>query len=189
MAMDRDCDERLAEKLLTEQLAWYRLQRHDFMNHWQVVMGYLQLKQADKALAYLRGITDSERAEQRLGRIPEPYVAAVLLGLILRLRQEEIACEVELAEEPQGDTFWRAPRQPGYAESLYGYTTECLALGRSYLPACPSLEARVILTAAGKELEVSFELYRRETHGESRGEKIGEWLAGKKWRQNRPADL
>ncbi|HWQ42387.1 MAG TPA: Spo0B domain-containing protein [Desulfosporosinus sp.] len=40
--------------LLSELLQWYSLQRHDFLNHWQVIMGNLQLNQSEKALAYMR---------------------------------------------------------------------------------------------------------------------------------------
>lgn len=117
----------LAERLLSEQLNWYRVQRHDCLNHWQVIMGYLQLKQSDKALAYMREALDLE-AEHMAGQIADPYVSAVVLGLVLRLRQEGFSARLTMPESFKEAAFWQALPAKKYAETIYGYTTECLKL-------------------------------------------------------------
>lgn len=170
--MEKDPYRMLGDKLLSEQLNWYRQQRHDFLNHWQVVMGYLQLKEGDKALAYLREVTGHQAAEQRVGQIPQPYVAATLMGLIIRLRQEEIPCELELAEELKQESFWQKPRREGYAEALYGYTTECLALGRSFSSEYSPLRAKIVLSVEKGKLNVSFGLYQEKDAGGPQGESV-----------------
>ena len=112
--------------LLQEQLDYYRLQRHDFLNHWQVIMGYLQLGKADKALSYMREGINGLEAEQKIGQIPQETVAAILLSLVISLRKEAIWVEVELNDSMKEANFWKEFWQEEYGQALYGYTRECL---------------------------------------------------------------
>lgn len=113
--------------LLAEQLKFYRLQRHDFLNHWQVIMGYLQLNKVDKALLYMQeGIAGLE-TEQLIGQIPQEIVVSILLGFVIPLRTEGILVELELENNLKKEDFWREFWQEEYGELLYGYTKECLA--------------------------------------------------------------
>ncbi|TGE31856.1 Spo0B domain-containing protein [Desulfosporosinus sp. Sb-LF] len=112
--------------LLSELLQWYRLQRHDFLNHWQVIMGNLQLNQPEKALAYMRETVAASLEEQKLAQIPESGLAAILLGFIIRLRLEGITASIDFPEEMQREDFWQVHWQEEYVEGLYGYTRECL---------------------------------------------------------------
>lgn len=116
----------LAYTLLSEQLAWYRLQRHDFLNQWQVVMGYLQLKQEEKALVYLRGAVQDMEAERKVNQIEYPIVGAIMLGLVLQLRQTGLSVRVDIAESLKTEDFWQAHWQEEYDERLYGYTKSWL---------------------------------------------------------------
>lgn len=116
----------LERVLLRAQLDNYRLQRHDFLNHWQVIMGYLQLGKADKALSYIReGINDLE-AEQILGQIPQETVAAILLNFVISLRKEGFQVEVELDDLTKEENFWAEFWRGEYGQALYGYTKESL---------------------------------------------------------------
>ena len=87
--------------LLSELLQWYSLQRHDFMNHWQVIMGNLQLQQPEKALTYMRETLAVHGQEQKIAQISEPALAAILLGLMIGLRQEGITATIDFPEETE----------------------------------------------------------------------------------------
>lgn len=112
--------------LLSELLQWYSLQRHDFLNHWQVIMGNLQLQQPEKALAYMRETVAVQEHEQKIALIHEPALAAILLGLIIGLRQEGITATLDFPEGMKKEDFWRDHWREEYGEGLYGYTRECL---------------------------------------------------------------
>jgi len=112
--------------LLSELLQWYGLQRHDFLNHWQVIMGNLQLQQPEKALAYMKETVVAQEQEQKIAHLQEPALAAILLGLIIGLRQEGISATLDFPETMKKELFWRDHWQDDYADGLYGYTKECL---------------------------------------------------------------
>ena len=112
--------------LLTDLLQLYSLQRHDFMNHWQVIMGNLQLQQPEKALAYMRETLVVQEQEQKLALLHEPVLATILLGLIIGLQQQRITANLEFPEAMKKDGYWRDHWREDYAQGLYGYTRECL---------------------------------------------------------------
>ena len=112
--------------LLSDLLQLYSLQRHDFMNHWQVIMGNLQLQQPEKALAYMRETIVIQEQEQKLALLHEPVLAAILLGLIIGLQQQGITTNLEFPEAMKKDRYWREHWREDYAQGLYGYTRECL---------------------------------------------------------------
>ncbi|ACL22340.1 signal transduction histidine kinase regulating citrate/malate metabolism [Desulfitobacterium sp. LBE] len=116
----------LERTLLTEQLDHYRLQRHDFFNHWQVIKGYLQLGKADRALLYMQEGISGLEAEQDIGQIPQEIVGAILLGLVVELRKEGLWVEVQLDSALKKERFWQEFWQEEYGEVLYGYTKECV---------------------------------------------------------------
>lgn len=154
----------LVEKLLEEQLNWYKLQRHDFLNHWQVIMGYLQLKHTDKALAYMREALDLT-AEQQVGQIPEPLVSASLLSLVIRLHLGGIPSEVIMPFIFKQEGFWRESWQKEYVGALSGYTTECqdMVFSLANPPAGNSgMRAEIILGEDNGKFYCSFKLYRGE---------------------------
>jgi len=117
----------LEQTLLAEQLDHYRLQRHDFLNHWQVIMGYLQLGKVDRALLYMQEGVCGLEAEQNIGQIPQEIVGAILLGFVIELRKEGLWVEVQLDSALKKNDFWQDFWQEEYGEVLYGYTKECLA--------------------------------------------------------------
>ncbi|MDR3287849.1 MAG: Spo0B domain-containing protein [Peptococcaceae bacterium] len=116
--------------LLTEQLHWYKLQRHDFMNHWQVMMGYLQLKQNEKALAYMHEVINGLTVEQKISQLAQPIVAACLLGWVIRMRLESVDVHLGYPGEMKDDVYWQENWRKKYAERFYAFTTECLQEAR-----------------------------------------------------------
>lgn len=117
--------ENLERILLKEQLGYYRLQRHDFLNHSQVVMGYLQLGKSEKALEYMRKAIRGLEAEQAAGQIPHETAGAIILGFIISLRKEEIPVDFYLEKQMKTEIYWKEFWQEEYGQALYGYTKEC----------------------------------------------------------------
>lgn len=130
--------------LLSEMLQWYRLQRHDYLNHWQVIMGNLQLNRPGEALQYMRGAVTGSQEEQKIGHLAEPYLAAIMLGFLIRLSQEGITVTIDFPEEMKQKEFWQDHWQEEYVERLYGYTTECLKTSAEF-PKSGDLQAEVYL--------------------------------------------
>ncbi|KGK91360.1 histidine kinase [Desulfosporosinus sp. HMP52] len=113
--------------LLSEMLYWYRLQRHDFLNHWQVIMGNLQLNRPSEALTYMQQSVPISPEEQKIAQITEPSVGAILLGFIIRLEQAKVDTTIDFPSEMKEKDFWKDHWREEYAGGLYGYTTECMA--------------------------------------------------------------
>lgn len=75
---------------LPQALAALRNQRHGFLNHLQVIAGWIQLGKSERALQYLERVAARIEAQgQALRSIEEPAVALLLL-------------EMELLAEPAG---------------------------------------------------------------------------------------
>ncbi len=117
----------LLHTLLADQLSYYRLQRHDFLNHWQVIRGYLQLNMPERAMDYLKCHSGDLSGEQEIGQIPQPLIAASLLSLIIELKKIGIPAEIELEQEFKQEWYWHEHPVEEYGEAFYGYTKECLA--------------------------------------------------------------
>jgi len=116
----------LEQVLLTEMLQWYRLQRHDCLNHWQVIMGNLQLNKAEKALEYMRETVIAPKEEQKISLLVQPHLAGILLGFVLRLRSASVMASINYPEDMKKEEFWQDHWREEYGEALYGYTKECL---------------------------------------------------------------
>ncbi|WP_407306952.1 Spo0B domain-containing protein [Desulfosporosinus sp. SB140] len=133
----------LEHSLLLDMLQWYRLQRHDFLNHWQVVMGNLQLQQPEKALGYMRELIRPQE-EQKAGQIPVPVLSAILLSWIIRLRQNNVVTTLDYPEEMKLEDFWLNHWREEYGMGLFGYTRECLEVSERY-KGFPDLNSEVYL--------------------------------------------
>lgn len=149
--------------LLAELLEWYRLQRHDFLNHWQVIIGNLQLNQPEKALKYMRAALTGVEQEQKIGQISEPQLAAILLGFMIRLRQEGITTTIDFPDAMKQDYFWQEHWREEYVEGLYGYTSECLEESRHSMEALELLNSEVYLYDEPGGLSCQFILADEET--------------------------
>lgn len=53
-------------------------QRHEFLNHFQVIMGLLQLNKKEEAIEYIKKASEGLQQASRAGRVPWPELAAVL---------------------------------------------------------------------------------------------------------------
>lgn len=53
-------------------------QRHEFLNHFQVIMGFLQLNKKEEAIEYIKKVSEGLQQASRVARVPWPELAAVL---------------------------------------------------------------------------------------------------------------
>jgi len=73
------------EKLLMDLLEANRHQRHDFLNHLQVIWGFIKIKREEKAIEYLQDVTEYLQGLRDLNRITYIGLAADLSAKILSL--------------------------------------------------------------------------------------------------------
>ena len=73
-----------------ELLEVMRVQRHDFMNHLQVISGLLQLKKNDRAADYIKQVAQEMSQEGALARIGIPGIVAVVLTAELDAKKQGI---------------------------------------------------------------------------------------------------
>jgi len=149
------------EELLQQQLENFTIQRHDFMNYFQVIRGYIQLNMPEKALAYMDEDLISLLPQQTISRIAEKTVVAVLLNLYFKFGKQGIKMAVKYPDEMKSKEFWTARWLTEYADRLYGYTKEWVA----NIPAVHDLEdlsAEIALNATEKGFTLEYKLYRQQ---------------------------
>lgn len=115
-------------QLLLDMLKNYQIQRHDFLNNFQVIKGYLQLNMPQKALAYIDEAVGELYVQQEIYQINQKTLMAVLLGWLFDLRLK--GTEMNFIYEPdmKSEEFWKEHWQEEYALQFYGYTKDCLNL-------------------------------------------------------------
>ncbi|NLM22392.1 MAG: histidine kinase [Peptococcaceae bacterium] len=114
--------------LLFKQIDNFQLQRHDFLNYFQVIKGYIQLNMPEKALEYLDQTIAELVPQQLIYKINQKIMIAILLGLFFDLRLKGIEMAIEIPQEMREEEYWQTGWKEEYAERFYGYTKECLAL-------------------------------------------------------------
>lgn len=86
----------MAEEL-SRALELLRTQRHHFMNHLQVISGWLQLGKAERAIQYIDRVAARMEAErQALRRLERPEAALFVLDMGLRAESYGVALEWRL---------------------------------------------------------------------------------------------
>ncbi len=75
-----------------------KTQRHDFVNHLQVLQGYLQLGKTDKAVKYLKVISQEMIETGRVLQLPWPELAAVLMLKDKQARDDQTTVKLSLGE-------------------------------------------------------------------------------------------
>jgi hypothetical protein len=77
-----------------EVLGLIRRQRHDFLNHIQVVRGYLELHMEDQVLSYVKKVSEEMAVEGRIFQIPDAELAMFLYQVHIAAQEYELALEV-----------------------------------------------------------------------------------------------
>jgi hypothetical protein len=112
--------------LLYKQIDNFQLQRHDFLNYFQVIKGYIQLNMPEKALDYLDQTIAELVPQQLIYKVNQKVMIAILLGLFFDLRLKGVEMAIEIPQEMREEEYWQTRWQEEYAEQFYGYTKECL---------------------------------------------------------------
>lgn len=97
---------------LVQLIQYIRFQRHDFINHLQVISGYVQLNMLNEVREYIGKITSELHERAGLLRLPNPRLVAVLLGHELNFERREIKVRWSLPLDASSDVvIW-----PGIAD-------------------------------------------------------------------------
>ena len=100
-------------KLKEEFLQHLRYYRHDFLNHIQLLKGYLTLKKIDEAEQYLNQIVDRAEREAQLFQIGDPCLAYSLHKY--RLFPHKFELEVQIDIDPEQFSRGRSNLSSFYA--------------------------------------------------------------------------
>lgn len=57
----------------------FREQRHDFLNHIQVILGYLQLNKADRAVTYIKKVNEEMLEFSPVTKLENPFLVMTLI--------------------------------------------------------------------------------------------------------------
>lgn len=114
-----------------------RAQRHDFLNHLQVILGYLQLGKTNTAIDYVKTVSQEITEAGRLMQMPWPELATVLLLKSRQAEENETNVEVHL-----GKNLERIGDNPEELVGIIGdiYDLICYQLGD-----CRAEERQVIV--------------------------------------------
>ncbi|ADY56744.1 signal transduction histidine kinase regulating citrate/malate metabolism [Syntrophobotulus glycolicus DSM 8271] len=148
----------LEENILLEQLDCFQVQRHDFLNNFQVIRGYLQLNMPEKAIEYMNTVVKELEPQQEAYKIPDKHFQALLLGWLFGLRFKGVKTSFVLRYDRQVN---RADNWQRYAEKFHGYTKECLS---RILPD-ENLEesnAAIVLTAQDNGFTCRFDFFKKQ---------------------------
>ncbi len=73
---------------ISELIYLMRTQRHDFINHLQVIMGYLQLNKVDMAIKYIKNTSEELQEAGRLMQTAWPELPIILMLKNRRVKEE-----------------------------------------------------------------------------------------------------
>ncbi|GEM_PF-1559341 len=76
-----------------------RVQRHDFLNHLQVISGLLQLKRYDGAFAYIQQVGEELGRAGSTARLGCPEIVAVILTSELAASKKGVQINVEISTD------------------------------------------------------------------------------------------
>ncbi|GAB4263752.1 sensor histidine kinase [Thermincola ferriacetica] len=79
-----------------------RLYRHDFLNHLQVITGFIQLNRPDNALNYINEVVDALKKQSLISNMEHPEVASLLFKKMYYAEREGIRFTVEPGSNLRG---------------------------------------------------------------------------------------
>ncbi|MCF8010300.1 MAG: Spo0B domain-containing protein [Clostridiales bacterium] len=75
-----DTEAKINHDLCEKNLRLLRCQRHDFMNHLQVILGYLQVKRTIKAIDYIKNINTNFEEIRTINNLSMPEISVLLIN-------------------------------------------------------------------------------------------------------------
>lgn len=85
--------------LIRDTIDSHRHLRHDFMNDIQVITGFMQIGQVDKALAYCKNAAANLQVFQPLSKIKLPYLESFFLCYMTLLNSTRELLHIEIEED------------------------------------------------------------------------------------------
>ncbi|HHW02003.1 MAG TPA: hypothetical protein GXX35_04215 [Thermoanaerobacterales bacterium] len=77
----------------------FRVQRHDFLNHLQIIYTMIQLKKYERVLDYINSIKKNDEALSKIYTLKDPELICSLLEVVSLIRQKEIDVLVDITED------------------------------------------------------------------------------------------
>jgi len=103
------------------------LQRHDFLNHFQVISGLLQMNRGEQAREYLNNAARNITSLSRVVHLRVPEAAAAILLAHYGAAERGVDVEYEVEADLEGCTVPAEKLAPAL-EAILLYSAECLAL-------------------------------------------------------------
>lgn len=86
----------MQEVLLKKMLEVQQIMRHDFLNHIQVIYGFLQIGYSEKAKEYSLKAVESLQHYTKLGKVSLPLLQCFLTWFVVQLNDEQAAFTYDL---------------------------------------------------------------------------------------------
>ncbi|PTX59405.1 sensor kinase SpoOB-type protein [Melghirimyces profundicolus] len=101
---EREWEERTRRDRIRSQLRLISRQRHDCMNHIQVLLGYVSLGRTERIAPYLQELSERLTMEREASRVGSPSLALALITLNQRFPEWRWVTDIdeEAARLPQG---------------------------------------------------------------------------------------
>jgi stage 0 sporulation protein B (sporulation initiation phosphotransferase) len=144
------------QKLITQQadllLTVLNRQRHDWLNHFQVLLGYLKLGRPEAGEEYLKRVTEEAHRESVIARINCPLLSVFFLTF--NALHDEISLEVEVFNEVDLSLLSMERRD------FFEFVTDFVFTLKSHLERDCMEQASLLvsLIANGKVIQIKFDL-------------------------------
>lgn len=127
-------------------------QRHDWLNHFQVLLGYLRLGQPEKGENYLQRVTELAHQESALARIKCPPLSVFFLTF--RTLHNDLHLEVELYNEVD------LSKVQMNSLDLFHFISQLVILVKDHFPANPMETNSLLVTFESVEdaVQIQFDL-------------------------------
>jgi len=87
------------ESIWSKLLKAYRMQKHDFHNHLQIIYSMIQLKKYDEVLNYINKIKKNDEVLSRICNMDDPWIICGLLEVVYLFRKFEIDVILDVADK------------------------------------------------------------------------------------------
>lgn len=95
-------NEKTAHELSEQNLRIMRCHRHDFLNHLQVILGYMQLGRIQPAIDYIKGINEEMHGIRIISGLSMPEISVLLLVMRQKALESGIRLEYDITTDLSG---------------------------------------------------------------------------------------
>lgn len=95
-------NEKTAHDVSEQNLRIMRCHRHDFLNHLQVILGYMQLGRIQSAIDYIKGINEEMQGIRIISGLSMPEISILLLVMRQKALESGIRLEYNITTDLSG---------------------------------------------------------------------------------------